>query len=274
MASNRIGFKQLIKQSNGTIAILLDANIIIPYFDEIHNQHDIVTHFINQLSEKCETIFFTTITIKSEFLEYQRRRFLTKGLLDLTDGLEKERHLTSSVRAAINSKKGTLLNRRQRLLTENIEEGDLELDLKKRYFQDSEIKHIKKAFRVRTIQEELGWLGVCETYLCDKLSKQEIVIDEFCKYLTPNDESQKLRYFDGKPISWTHATDLCEKTGMGYADAMIFNIFKASNIPFLATLDFDLIYGVSINAKEKTVVLPDFRLKNFKQPLKGTTQNH
>lgn len=269
MASNRMGFKQFIKQSNGTISILLDANIIIPYFDEMHGQHEVVTHFINQLSEKCETIFFTTITIKSEFLEYQRRRFLTEGLLDLTDPHEQKWRLTSSVRSAINSKKGILRRRNPIPLVGDVEEGSLELDFKKRYFRDPEIKHIKQAFRARTIREELGWLDVCKTYLSNKLSEQETLINDFCKYLTPNDESQKRKYFDGKPISWIQATDLCEETGMGYADAMIFNIFKASNIPFLATLDFDLIYGVSINAQEKTVVLPDSRLKKFKQPLKG-----
>lgn len=290
MASNRLGFKQLIKKSDGgaIVQLLLDANIIIPYFDEAHNEHDLVSQFLNVLSERCECEFFTTVIIKSEFLEYQRRRFLTEGLLDLIDVVVRGKDLSSKAKNCINSQKANLANRRKTIpnlvdveVLDVWEEGlnkenqlatqsNFEMDFTKRYFRDSEIKKIKQAFRARTIQKEKGWLEICNIYLSDNLLEQEKILDKFCTYLTPNNESHRREYFDGKSVEWSQATKLCGSTGMGYADAMILNLFRESSLPFLVTLDFDLIYGVSLDAVDKTVVLPDSRLRNFRQPLKRT----
>jgi hypothetical protein len=77
-------------------------------------------------------------------------------------------------------------------------------------------------------------------------------------------------YFKSRKIDWRNATHLSSTTGMGYSDALILNMFSETTMDYLITLDFDLIYGVSISAKEKFVVLPDSRIAGFKQILKRT----
>jgi len=55
---------------------------------------------------------------------------------------------------------------------------------------------------------------------------------------------------------------------MGYSDALILNIFSETKMKYIITLDFDLVYAVSISSKEKFVVLPDSRLGAMKAILK------
>ncbi len=85
MVSNRIGFKQFIGKlkHNQKLNVIVDSNLLIAFFDEINSNHDEVFDFFEALGDKAEVSFFTTITTKSEFLDYQRRRFLTEGLLEL-----------------------------------------------------------------------------------------------------------------------------------------------------------------------------------------------
>lgn len=59
-----------------------------------------------------------------------------------------------------------------------------------------------------------------------------------------------------------------EQICMGYSDAMILNVFTASTIPYLVTLDYDLVYGATINAKGKFVLTPDKRLSEYKENLR------
>jgi len=272
MASNRIGFNQFLKSISGEIQLILDTNVIIAFFDEDHRQHDLIKNFLSKLDNKCDPSFYSTVTVKSEFLDFRRRWHLTDGLLDLVDEVSNGRSLITSTKAKINAKKGLLTNRRKQTLNESglaiEDEGEMEINPSKRLFLDSEIKEIKKSFRAREVQDEYGWIKVCDLYLKEQLTKDESLLDEFCTYLTTRHKDQREKIFQDKEIDWNAATDLCSSTGMGYHDAMILNIFKSSSIPYLVTLDYDLIYGVTIDAPEKTVLLPDNRLSDFKSTLK------
>ena len=272
MASNRLGFNQFLKSASGEIRLILDTNVVIAFFDEDHRQHDLVKNFLSKLDDNCNPFFYSTVTVKSEFLDFRRRWYLTDGLLDLVDEVSNGRNLITAAKAKINAKKGLLTNRRKQKLNESglpiEDEEEMEIEPSKRLFLDSEIKDIKRSFRARDVQQEFGWIKVCDLYLKEQLTKDESLLDEFCTYLTTRHSDQRENIFQGKEIDWSAATDLCSSTGMGYHDAMILNIFKSSSIPYLVTLDYDLIYGVTIDAPEKTVLLPDSRLSDFKSTLK------
>ena len=75
MATNRIGFKQFKNKLNKDqdLALVIDSNILIAYFDEVHTHHELVHDFLTEIDEKANLTFYTTVTTKAEFLDYQRR---------------------------------------------------------------------------------------------------------------------------------------------------------------------------------------------------------
>jgi predicted nucleic acid-binding protein len=102
VASNRLGFNQFLKSASGEIQLILDTNVVIAFFDEDHRQHDLVKDFLSKLDEKCNPLFYSTVTVKSEFLDFRRRWYLTDGLLDLVDEVSIGRNLITAARVIIN----------------------------------------------------------------------------------------------------------------------------------------------------------------------------
>lgn len=273
MAHNRVGFNQLLKKAPTEIGLLLDTNILIAYFFEDHRQHEIVRDFVERLEELSEVSYYSTITIKSEFLEFRRRQYLTEGLLELVDTVNKGNGISVSAKSKIDSIKARLSGRKRRDLQKNEEGLDVEdqnlpeLFPSDRFFVDREIKEIKHSFRAKNHQNERGWLKICEKYL-NKLKLDEDAIDSFCVYLPQKDEKERESIFSQKKIEWKDATHLCSYTGMGYSDAMIFNVFKVSNLIHIVTLDDDLVYATTVNAPGKKVLIPDGRIKKLKKVLR------
>jgi predicted nucleic acid-binding protein len=268
MASNRIGFNQFIKKVQGEndLNVLVDSNILIANFDETHTNYDVVSEFLKELDNVARVNFFTTITTKAEFLDYQRRRFLTEGLFELVSREPSKKQLKPDSKQIIAQMK---LRRGKRATDEEKRSlrYDDHYDSSVNYLRDNEIKEIKKQFRARDVQEEIGWLSICELFLVGKLDAQEKLLDEFCNYLSPHNEHQA-HLFNNVKIDWNKATGLTAKTGMGYSDALILNMFSETNMKFIITLDFDLIYAVSVSSQDKFVVLPDSRLGTMKSILK------
>jgi predicted nucleic acid-binding protein len=270
MATNRIGFrpfKNRLRESPKDTAIVVDSNVIISYFDETHSQHDQVTEFLDEVDQLAGVTLYTTVTTKAEFLEYNRRRLLTDALISLTEpkfGVP----IGESCRAKINTVKGRRNSRETAEKKRVLETGDLEFDTNVSYFNDKEIKEIKKAFRARDLQNETGWIKICEIFLKGKLAELEHDLDEFCVYLSPHDEKQRDLFLKPK-VEWSDATRLCETAGTGYSDALILNMLLHTKVEYLLTLDFDLIYASAISAKDKAVLLPDNRIGEFKPILKG-----
>lgn len=269
MASNRIGFKQFRNklEKEQTISIVVDSNILIANYDELHSSHEIVREFLEEIESIANITYFTTVTTKAEFLDYQRRRFLTEGLFDLVDEYNQDIPLSVVSKAVINAAKGRR-NRRQgdeeQKATKN---PDYEFDSRFAYLTDNEIKEIKKSFRARDIDNETGWLKVCEIFLRSKLLEQETLIDELCDYLSPHKEEQKHLFIDTN-VDWKKATEISANTGMGFSDSLILNIFLHTNIDYIFTLDYDIVYA-AVSAQKKWVVIPDNRLSSFKKTLKG-----
>lgn len=268
MATNRIGFNKFLKdvKEHQQINLIVDSNLLIAFFDEVHSNHDLVKAFLESLDSKAEVTFYTTVTTKSEFLDYQRRRFLTEGIVSLVQENKEKIKISSKASAKINSFRG---NRDSRLKKEEAKDKELEdFDSSLNYFRDSELKEIKKAFRARDVENEQGWLSICKTFLGSKLSEQEKLLDEFCVYLTTRDKEQKEKIFIVDEVDWGEATAISSETGMGYSDSMILNMALATNIDNIATLDFDVIYAGAVSASEKKIILPDNRIKDYRKMLR------
>jgi len=238
--------------------------MLIANFDQSHTNFELVSGFIDKLEESAEVEYYTTVTTKAEYLDYQRRRFLTEAIFSLSslDNVD----LQASTKQVIYQMK----MRRGKRVSDEIKRIGSDDDLfnsSLNYLRDSELKEIKKAFRARDVQKEIGWLKLCELFLVDNIEKQEELVDEFCTYLSAHDDKQS-HLFNNRSIDWKQATSLSSTTGMGYSDALILNMFSETKMDYILTLDYDLIYGVSICAKDKFVVLPDNRLGDFKSSLK------
>ena len=280
--ANRIGFKDFLKGLNTdqSLQLIIDSNAIIASRDNKHKDHKKIKDFFGGLNNKIsEVTLFTTVTTKAEFLEYYRRKFLTEGILNIyrhnKEGkvfisnkakleIEKQiraRNLRQNREVQKQEKKQNSIN--------NDEDLDVEgFSLDANYFKDSEIKQIKKAFRARDVNQEIGWIAICEEVLLYKLHALEKLLDELCHYLTTRDEESK-KYFTEQDVKWRIATQICGESGMGYSDAMILNMANHTSIKHILTLDFDLVYGGHISAKDKIIVTPTERLKGYKNILKG-----
>jgi predicted nucleic acid-binding protein len=266
MPSNRVGFRPFLNkiQDNQKLNIVIDSNALIANWDEAHSNYDEVRNFMEQLDNKADVTFYTTVTTKAEFLDYQRRRLLSNGILSL-EGMS-EITLSASAKAKISTVKGRRVTREKNEIKRSEKDGD-PVDSSYFYFRDSELKEIKRSFRALDVQNETGWLKICDVFLYDILTKEEKLINEFCTYLSIHNSDQK-HLFINDTIDWKNATALSAKTGMGFSDSMILNMFLETKIDYLLTLDFDLVYASAISANHKTVILPDKRIGDFKKILK------
>jgi predicted nucleic acid-binding protein len=270
MATNRLGFRQFCnKLTKGEdVNVVVDSNILIANYDELHSCHESVRNFLQEIADIANVTYFTTVTTKAEFLDYHRKRLLTEGLFDLVDEYNKEVPLSISARSAINFAKARR-NKRQGDEENRVRtDPDHEFDAKVTHLTDNEIKEIKKKFRARDIENETGWLKVCDTFLKSMLLEQEIVLDKLCVYLSPHREEQK-NLFINTSVDWKQATSISGESGMGFSDALILNMLLHTKIDYIFTLDFDMVYAAAVSARNKWVVLPDDRIKSFKAPLKG-----
>jgi hypothetical protein len=104
--------------------------------------------------------------------------------------------LSSAYRFAINTAKGKRNKRQGDEEQKTTKSPDYEFDSRVVYLTDSEIKEIKKKFRARDIENETGWLKFCELFLKRRLMEQEVLVDEFCEYLSPYRTEQKELFTD------------------------------------------------------------------------------
>ncbi len=283
--ANRIGFKEFLKNldQEKEVQLIVDSNIIIASRDDRHKDHRIIRDFFNSLSDITSNVtLFTSVTTKAEFLEYYRRKFLTIAIFKLYQKNKEGKIIPDRVKQTIenqirarNLRQAREVQKQEKIEKEleaqQIDTTELEIEefsIDSNYFKDSEIKNIKKSFRARDVDKETGWIKFCESVLLERLHLTEKLLDELCHYLTTRDKvSQK--YFTEKEVQWRLATQICGETGMGYSDAMILNMANHTNIKNILSLDFDLIYGGHFSAKDKVLITPTERLKNYKLPLKG-----
>lgn len=283
--ANRIGFRDYFKsiKPEDHVDLIVDANVIIAARDKDHKDNKTVREFFADLKENAKSYtLFTTVTTKSEFLEYYRRKLITKTIGDVYTAYKYKKIITEDAYLEI-QRQIRARNLRQKKEVERQEKIEKELEtqgydtlnveiepfsIDANYFKDSEIKKIKKAFRARTVQSEIGWLKLCDASLNPKLHELESILDSMCHYLTTRDPESK-KFFTQGEVQWRMATQICIETAMGYSDAMILNMANYTSIKHIFSLDYDIIYGGHISAKDKIIIVPDKRLKNYKKTLRG-----
>lgn len=283
--ANRIGFKEFLKklEKDSAVQLIVDANVIIASRDKSHRDYNTVRDFFTELYLITKNVtLFTTVTTKSEFLEYYRRKILTEAILGIYKRNKEEqiisddasRQIERQIRAR-NQRQNREVEKQEKIEkvlearnwdTTNIDIEEFSIDAN--YFKDSEIKEIKKSFRGRDVANETGWVNFCNLTLVEKLHQFEKLLDGICHYLTTRDDEAR-KFFTKTDVEWRLATQICGETGMGYSDAMILNMANHTSIKHIMTLDFDMVYGGHVSAKSKTIVTPTDRLKNYKNALKG-----
>ncbi len=194
--------------------------------------------------------YYTTVTTRSEYLDFHRRLRLTEHLIEATEPGTPWK-LASRTHAEIKTKLGLLRARVAR------KPGSDPV------FSDSDIKDIKRASSAGISSGQHGWLALCEDTLDGWLAKMEELLVEFgVRYISQHEETQKPLF--SKKIDWPEARCISEKTGLGLSDSMILNALKCSRFSFVISADFDIGYAALSDPKMKDVVMPDKKAAEYK----------
>lgn len=101
----------------------------------------------------------------------------------------------------------------------------------------------------------------CSHELGSKLKKSLEKISEYVEleYLS-NKSSEVIN-----EVNWDDVYEIIKTTGLATSDAMILNMFKNTNIPYLFTTDFDIIYAISTLPVEKYIFCPEKLYEKYKK---------
>jgi hypothetical protein len=229
---------------------ILDTNVLISLTYEVKKDHDEVFKLFASIAGH-EIPYYSTVTTRSEYLDFHRRLRLTETLLDATEPASPWK-LTSRAHAEIKTKQGLLRARITR------KPGSDPV------FTDTDLKDIKKAFSAGPFSGHHGWLSICDGALADWLKDMEDrLIDHGVSYISQHEESQKPLF--SKKIDWPDARQVSERSGLGLSDSMILNALKCSRFSFAISTDFDLGYAIlADDGGTKDVVMPDSKAAEYK----------
>jgi predicted nucleic acid-binding protein len=229
---------------------ILDTNILISLTYELKKDHDEVLRFFASIGNH-EIPYYSTVTTRSEYLDFHRRLRLTETLLDATEPGSPWK-LSSRTHAEIKTKQGLLRARMARKVGSDP------------VFTDTDLKDIKRVFSAGVFSGHHGWLSICEGELKNWLAGIERrITDHGVNYISQHDDSQKMLF--SKRIDWPDARSISEVSGLGLSDSMILNALNCSRFSFAVSADFDLGYAVLADrAGKKDVVMPDSKAAEYR----------
>ncbi len=227
---------------------LLDTNILIAFSHEIHKFHDETLVLFEMLKRKDIKIYSNVIT-RSEFIDYQRRLIITEALTTLSQQI---REVLSNDMIA------RKLKAHRANVHKRAEQGNPLV------LNDSTIKDFKKmlSFSIRNVENV--WLKFCHDNFSGKLERSFEIIFRLMKlnYLSLRKEDRSSEIVED--VSWSDMYKTSEKSGLSINDSMILNIFESTDIPFLMTTDFDLVYAAALSPVSKIVFCPDDQYRDYK----------
>lgn len=230
--------------AQGTI---LDTNILISLTYEIKSDFDEVNDFVDRLIDE-RFLLFTTVNTKSEFLDFQRRLFMTEHLRGSIES-EAGWKISSASRAQIQVQSGQLKRSEQQGADP--------------VFSDRQLKKIKSAFSAGNHSGHQGWMKLCEGVLSGRLDEAEAALSRNgIQYISQHEPNQKDLFL--KKIDWPDAKRIAELTCLGLSDAMILNAFQCSRFPFIVSADFDLGYAALASKEMRDVIMPDSVAKKYR----------
>lgn len=229
--------------------LVVDTNILISATYDGDTFFDQTNELLDLIFENKVPLFYN-VNVRAEFLEIQRRITFTDALLSFesqtklaTLPLELSKKL-SSIRS--NQKKREDDGRKNFRLSE--------FDIKE--------------FKALMIQESLPsgnlWREFCLQYIGNQLFA---AWDDAVKNFGLNPLSLRAEDHDKNipmPPSWEDAVELMSTEGLSSSDAMIVNMFQASNFEAILSSDADVGTAVErIKRQNKICILPDRVLKSI-----------
>ncbi len=187
---------------------------------------------------------FTNVNVRVEYMENHRRILIAENLCDLLGDLESILKGPLPLLERLKSHRKTY---RQKIK----EERSAKMDV-------GQIKIFRELLSEFDTPEGSGWELFCQGYLHSKLMPiWKFVTDDL------NVNFISLRAADASPyiihpLEWDTAVDLMGRYGIASMDAMIVNMFLASNISALLTADLEMANCVAKESKGlKRIFIPD-----------------
>ncbi|MCM0604464.1 MAG: hypothetical protein KA715_00065 [Xanthomonadaceae bacterium] len=223
-------------------SLLIDTNVLFAYVYEPHVFNEAAT-LILEGAVKSGLSIYCGMSVRTEFLELQRKTILTEQLLSMLSSKTKWK-ISHALRAEIQKHKIWL----------DQQPAKNELPI----LTDGRLKQIKKTFTPSGHSGQIGWMKFCNEYLSDLYSSWKTHSEKLgLNYLGARESEQEKDLFN-KPLKWSEAYELISKTGLSSNDALILNLFLSSKISHLATFDFDMAYGfLAEKNNSQFVVVPD-----------------
>lgn len=223
--------------------IVIDTNVLISatydfdvYYEKTNELFDLIFEFGIPL--------YCNVNVRAEFLEAHRRIAFTEALLSFEEVVKKA-DLSLDLRKKLSSIRS---NQKKR---EDTGRKPLRLG-------DADIKEFK-AMMIR-VESQKGnlWYVFCKEYVADQLSTiWQNAVDNFgLNFLSLR--SEDLESFIDVPPSWEKTVEFMSSEGLSSSDAMIINMFQATNFELILSSDVDIGFSVKrMNRLGKICILPD-----------------
>lgn len=213
------------------LGVVADSNVLISATYESDRAHDRTIEFFDLLSENQIPVF-CNVNARAEFLEIHRRIIFTEALIDFARTADRTK-LSNDV-----------IKRLHSLITRSAaaEAQDQGSPLR---LSEPEIKW----FKMRLMIIAAGGINLWEQICLEKVgNKIGHAWDRAVNELGLNFLS--LRKEDANPYitqspEWSGVVSLIEKHGLSSSDAMIVNLFIASNLVALVTSDIEVAHTVA-----------------------------
>jgi len=245
-----------ILQSSGGSGCLVDANLLVASTSlEPHPFYDDAAFLFEKFSQ-YEVPLYTTVTVRTEYLDVIRRQIITEKLMEIYADSSRFK-LAEAVKKELKTHRTWL----------DVQAAKNELPI----LPDQRIKSCKQAFDPRNHSGKLGWMAFCDTFLKGQLiiHWEKLQNELGINYLQlRGSESEKYLL---RPIEWEAMYAISEQSGVSSNDAMILNAFATSKFEVLATADYDVGYAVLAgNFGGKICLVPD---RLYRNRLKGFRKN-
>ncbi len=222
--------KTLINQRpNVKDGIVLDTNILISLTYDFDKYFDSTNDFFNNLTED-QIPLFCNISVKSEFLEIQRRIIFTEALLSFESATK-----LAILPIELAKKLASIRSNQQKREKDNRDPLRL---------SDAEIKAFKQLMIKETKSSGNLWTEFCAELINRTLHDVwNKTVEQFgFNFLS-------LRYTDKNnymlnPPSWDKVIDLMSFEGLSSSDAMILNMYYSTKFSAIVSNDFDIGHSV------------------------------
>ncbi len=235
-------FNELARTRDFSLGSFVDTNLLIATLYETHPFNEVSSDLFMEIAQRNLPLY-TTVTVRTEYLDFIRRLTITERLMELLSEASSYR-LSERVKAELKKHKQWMYQEEAR--------GNLPV------LTDARIKSCKQVFEPLKHSGNMGWLHFCSMHLSGSLLKQWSNIEKSfgINYLQlRGSESEE---FLNKPIEWGDMFSISEKTGASSSDSMILNAFFTSKFQSIFSADWDVAYAVAAEKNpEKICFVPD-----------------